>query len=214
MDKYQISQPRDYNKCSFLTGQYKTGIILKNIIRFLSNTLFILIYLEDCSCFGYKFKSNTELETESKDYNITLYRASEIPECAVVRVSDKIPEGQYPLALKFSLEKDKEKFLTQGGKTALLSLYNSLPVHSSINIDKFFSHSALGYCNTFSNKSTQILPCVDRPFFFFNVNTRKNKDSLTAAEFFLIKYGIPIGFCVFLLAVPYLANAYKHSHVQ
>jgi len=131
-----------------------------------------------------------------------------------VRVSEKIPEGDYPVVLQYSLEKDKEKFLTQGGKTALRSLYDSIPVHSSIDIDKFFSHHALQYCSTFENDSTPVLPCVDRPFFYLNVNTRPNRDVLTATEYFLLKYGISIVFCILLLLAPYVASAYKHSHVQ
>jgi len=185
-------------------------VLYYNISRYF---LILLPFLEDCSCFGYKFKNHHGNNDEAKE-NISFFLASEVPECAVVRVSEQIPEGVYPVALQYSLERDKEKFLTQGGKVALQSLYESIPVHSSINIDKFFSRHALQYCNTFENDSTPVLPCVDRPYFYININTRSNRDALTPTEYFLIKYGISIVFCVLLLLAPYVASAYKHSHVQ
>ncbi len=170
-----------------------------------------MLYSEDCSCFGYRFKTP---QTDPQHSNITYFLASEIPECAVVRVAETLPEGEYPVVLQYSLEKDTDRFLTPGGKVALRSLYDSIPVRSSINIDKFFSRHALKYCDTFANESTEVLPCVDSPYFYLSVSTRQNTDALTATEHFLLKYGISIVFCILLLAAPYVASAYKHSHVQ
>tara|TARA_Y100000992_G_scaffold283302_2_gene232485 strand:- start:1446 stop:1988 length:543 start_codon:yes stop_codon:yes gene_type:complete len=172
---------------------------------------FFAVYPEDCNCYGFRF------EPSQKDFqrsNISYFLASEIPECAVVRVSETLPEGEYQVVLEYSLKKDTDRYLTPGGKVALRSLYDSIPVHSSINIDKFFSRHALKYCDTFANESTKVLSCVDNPYFSLSVSTRQNTDALTATEYFLLKYGISIVFCILLLAAPYVASAYKHSHVQ
>lgn len=168
-------------------------------------------FSEDCSCYGYRFQNHQK--GNPLGYNITYFAASEIPECAVVRVSEDIGEGDFPVVLQYTLQKDAERVLTQGGKTALRSLYESIPVHSSINIDKFISHHGLGYCDTFANDSTAVLACVDDPYFYISVNTRKNRDALTPTELFLLKYGVSIAFCILLLVTPSVASAYKHKHV-
>ena len=142
-------------------------------------TVSLTLILENCSCYGYSFEHRRKFRGD-----LTYFRASEYPECAVIRPTGPITSPR-TLVLQYTLQQRAERYLTLGGRLALDSLYRAVPVHPLINEGKFIAKKATEYCEAQDNISVPVPVC--RSAFQINIEPRSKNDALTPLESFSVE---------------------------
>lgn len=188
------AEDNERRRCSVLTGKFKFVELPYFRAR-------LTLIPENCTCYGYSFT-----HAQKRRDNLVYFRASEYPECAVVRLTGSLDKTE-TLVFRFSLNEKPERYLTSGGKLALQAYYEGLPVHQAISEDKFVSHHALEYCNSQTNISISVPTCHST--FQINVERASENQALNDIEQFSVGT-LPIIVFIFIsLVTPFAANQFR-----
>ena len=161
-----------------------------------------------CRC--WQWVSTAEWLGDGDEAGARVRRSSERPDCLVISLEGEARQRSREISIRTRLLRNKDRFLSRGGKFALEEIHRSVWGHDIENAGtipvsslSFVSFHAEQWCEH-SESSFSAFSCEDEDAFYLRIDSRPPR--VVSRERALFYYGWPLGVLVGMLGVVFFAE--------